>query len=69
MKAKISQLAARTMIEGWYAQECENNIAADCAAAHFNPTGGVGDFFDLDCGSWLVCEPDGWYVTNVNSFD
>lgn len=57
MRAKVSDLAARVLIEGWYMSE--PGMSREDAAIHFPRK--TGDVVDLDCGV-LEAHPDGWYV-------
>jgi hypothetical protein len=58
MLAKISDLAARVLVEGWYATE--PGFTKEDAKAHLDPPR-EGDEFDLDC-CLLLRKADGWYV-------
>ena len=58
MIAKVSDLAAKVLIEGWYQENCREHTLAD---THFPAK--AGDVVDLDC-AYLIREVDGWYISN-----
>lgn len=57
MRAKVSDSAARVLIEGWYSSE--PGMSLEDAQIHFPRK--TGDVVDLDCVI-LEALADGWYV-------